>query len=166
MNRFRARAASAGILALGLALATCLGSAAPASATTSAATRAATAAAANARTDPVNPAQAAAVHLSDGALVSPDIESEPCTSGRATWVHAYTDSGTFCLGYAGIYEWSVPPEIYTFCAGNNNGYYELYYEPTGTYSVVHFTHGFGLDYPNLTLLVYVEIVNWSGSDTC
>ena len=166
MNRFRARAAAAGLLGLGLVVATCLANAVPASATTSAPARAAATAAANARTNPVNPAQADAVHLSNGVLASPDIEEESCTSSRATWVHAYTDSGTFCIGYAGTIEWSVPPEIYTFCAGNNYGYYEVYYEPTGTYTVVHFTQGFGLDYANLTLLVYVQIDGWSGSDSC
>jgi hypothetical protein len=166
MVSFRARAAAAGMLALGVVLTTALASASPASAATPASTRVA-ASAATARTDSSSPASAQALHLSgNGVTASPDIEKESCTTSRATWVHAYTDSGTFCLGYAGIYEWSVPPEIYTFCAGNNYGYYELYYEPTGKYTVVHFTQGFGLDYPNLTLLVYVEIDGWSGSDKC
>jgi hypothetical protein len=166
MIRFTARTAAAGLFALGITLAAGLANALPASAATSGSTHVA-ASVVTARTDSSSPASAQAVRLStNGPIASPDIEEESCTSSRATWVHAYTDSGTFCLGYAGLIEWSVPPEIYTFCAGNNYGYYELYYEPTGKYSVVHFTQGFGLDYPNLTLLVYVEIDGWSGSDKC
>ncbi len=162
MIRLTSRFAAAGVLALGLVLATTLANALPASASSQVAGSAALAKGA--------PASTARIGLapppSQRVTASPDIEEESCTSSRATWVHVYADSGTFCLGYTGLIEWSVPPEIYTFCAGNNYGYFETYYEPSGTYSAAAFSEGFGRDYPNLTLLVYVEIDGWSGSDSC
>jgi hypothetical protein len=165
MTRLTSRLATAGTLALGLVLAASLANALPASA---AATR--TVVSSVPMTAP--PANSGQVGLppSPGqrVTVSPDIETESCTSGRATWVHVYANlpSEIFCVGFKGAISWSVPPQVYAFCTGNNYGYVEWYNEITGTYSYGPFYQGFAADYTGKILLVYLEIDGWSGSDSC
>jgi hypothetical protein len=166
MTRLTSRLAAAGILTLAVVLAPCLATAIPASAATSAPTHVA-ASAVTASPASASPARTDLAHLSaSGATVSPAIEQESCTSGRATWVHVDTSYGLLCFGFAGTAKWSVPPLLYTFCAGNNYGYFETYNEANGKYFVQHFTQGFGADFGSLILLVYVEIQGYSGSDKC
>ncbi len=165
MTRPTLRFAAAGTLALGVILATSLTSALPASA---AATRTAipsapiTAAPANSGRIGLTPPP------SQRVTASPDIEIESCTSGRATWVHVYADlpSEIFCVGFTGSIYWSVPPQVYAFCTGNNYGYVEWYNEENGEYSYGPFYQGFAANITGEVLLVYLEIDGWSGSDSC
>lgn len=160
MIRLTSRLAAAGALALGLTLAISLANALPASAAT-------TRIAAPARATPSGTARIGlAPPPGQRVTASSDIEEESCTSGRATWVHIDTSYGLLCFGYTGVAEWEVPPELYTFCAGNNYGYFEEYNENNGDYYLVQYNHGYGSDFGPLILIVYVEIDGWSGSDTC
>ncbi len=163
MNRLTSRLAAAGVLALGLILATSLASALPASASARVARPAAPVTA-----QPAGTAQVSLKPLpGQRVTASPDIEEESCTASRDHWVHIYTDDdGTLCFGYAGTAYFDVPPEINEFCAGNNYGQFELYNETNGDYSIVDYPSGWGLDYPNLILIVYVSISGWTGSATC
>ena len=162
MTRLTSRLAAAGVLATGLILATTLANALPASASP---TRIAAPAV------PAKAAPAAAARISLRPLpgqrvgASPDIEEASCTSSRSHWVHIDTSRGLLCFGYTGTASWSVPPELYTFCSGNNDGIFETYDEATGKYAVGSFD-GLRRDYPNLILIVYLEITGWSGNGSC
>jgi hypothetical protein len=58
---------------------------------------------------------------SAGRYSVPNIQEQPCTSGRATWVHIKTlEHGTQCYGFTGTWYFSGNVLI-SFCPGNNRG---------------------------------------------
>jgi hypothetical protein len=61
------------------------------------------------------------IDMARASFVTPDIEAEPCTSARKTWVHIkFVYSGTICYGYKGTWPFEEN-SLVSFCPGNNKG---------------------------------------------
>jgi hypothetical protein len=151
MARFTLRGAAAGVMALGVLLASGMSA--------SASTRAVPSF--------VQPGTVAAGAV--GGHVSHDstpIQEQPCTSGRKTWVHIDSADGLQCFGFAGTAAFDPYPRLYEFCAGNNHGSFEVFDSDTGKYSSGNYSAGFARDYGNGIYIVSVTIKGWSGSDSC
>lgn len=94
--------------------------------------------------------------------ISGDIQEQPCTSGRATWLHMTMNGTTRCYGFKGTLGFSGNV-TYWFCSGNNYGTVK-YWDGNDPVSL-GFTNGtnISLDGGNVYLLT---INGYRGSDTC
>lgn len=143
MRRFRI-----GALALALALLTALGAAATASASTA------------------GSATARQAVVAGATAVTPNIRSQPCNSGTATFVHVYsTFHGVICYGFTG----TIHPNVFAefICAGNNFG--DITFTPPGgspqtvTLPPPGTVGDLGSDHDFINS---ITINGWSGGDTC
>lgn len=90
------------------------------------------------------------------------IEEQPCTAGRATWVHMTVNGSTRCFGFKGTFYFSGNSTGW-FCSGNNYG--TVRYWRGNDYLSLGFTNGTNtnLGGGDVTLLT---INGWRGSNTC
>lgn len=109
-----------------------------------------------------------AAHVNGAAVsdpvsgVSGDIQEQPCTSGRATWVHMTMNGTTRCFGYTGTLYFSGNNTTW-FCAGNNYG--TLKYWKNNTYYSLGFTNGTNVNLGGVDVTL-LTINGWRGSNTC
>jgi hypothetical protein len=106
-----------------------------------------------------------------GARISVDtgIQEQPCTSGRATWVHmTMSEDGSLvnkCYGYSGIFYFSANSTYYV-CAGNNYGTM-YYYDPhQGKYETWTFAPGHVIGWTYAVDISWLNISGWNGDSTC
>jgi hypothetical protein len=97
--------------------------------------------------------------------VTPDIEAEPCTSDRATWVHIkFVYSGTICYGYEGTWPFEENGLV-SFCPGNNKGSF-TYTDDGGVEHTFKFEPGGATVYFTYADAVSLTITGWEGDHTC
>jgi hypothetical protein len=97
------------------------------------------------------------------AAVTPAITLGACT--HATWVHVDSKAGLQCFAHPGTEDFSNDP-LYTFCAGNNNGYF-IYYNVGADKDVkVNYSAGTRKSYPAGDDLEILHIASGGGSDSC
>jgi hypothetical protein len=162
VTRFTSRRTAAGILALGVMLGSLLVNTMSASAATRTAGSAGPARFVAASTAGTN-----VVRLShQGKAAAPDIAVASCTSSRATWVHVDSAYGLQCFGGTGTSYFSPYPALYSFCAGNNHGSFEVYNANIGRYVITNYSAGYGSNFGARIYIVWVTINGWSGSYRC
>ena len=100
-----------------------------------------------------------------GGYAVGNIQEQPCTSGRATWVHIKTlEHGTQCYGFTGTWYFSGNVLI-SFCPGNNRGTF-WYSDSKGQ------EHSFNFEPGGATVgfmtggAVKLYISGWEGNYTC
>lgn len=103
------------------------------------------------------------VAIPASAAVTPAITLGGCT--HATWVHVDSAAGLQCFAHPGTRDFSDDP-LYTFCAGNNNGYFV--YQDVGSDKdvTVNYSAGFRRSYPAGDNLEILHISDGGGSDSC
>jgi hypothetical protein len=112
---------------------------------------------------------ASAAHVTNAVVSDPgtyavaNIQEQPCTSGRATWVHMTINGTTKCYGFTGTFYFSGNNTTY-FCAGNNYG--NLRYWEGNNYYSLGFAPGTRVNWPNGINVTLLTINGWRGSNTC
>lgn len=107
----------------------------------------------------------AATYIPESYAVG-DIQEQPCTSGRATWVHIeFLSQGTLCYGFTGTWYFSGGYIPIHFCSGNNSGTFK-YSDINGNEHSFNFGPGANISFLHTDDAVSLTITGYSGNDTC